>query len=343
MRRKILCLCLALALCLCLIPAPALAVTDVDISALTWSLDTLDGGKFTQDSYPDETVLLAFVRTRKDDSGSYFMCGRSSRMMQSIASGGLARSEDVRVVVIDVDGVDRQTVETFRQELAPDAADVVFAYGPGGNSLLWKLLGRTGNSGGSIGLAVEFLIKDGRVWYCRDSVSAPGIKIFGDTEDWCRTPVIWAQAQGVTEGTSETTFSPRDPCTVAHILTFLYRAEGKPAVGGPSPFRDVPEGEWYTDAAIWAADRGLVSGDVLGRGEGCTRAMVVTYLWELAGRPTAGGNASFSDVSADAPYAQAVAWAVANGITEGTGNGKFSPEKVCTRGQIVTFLYRAYG
>lgn len=147
--------------------------------------------------------------------------------------------------------------------------------------------------------------------------------------------VKWAVEKGVTAGTSATTFSPDTTCTTAQILTFLWRANGSPAPAGSNA--NVPAGQYYSDAANWALEKGLT--DTFNADTPATRAATVTYLWKLADRPDA-GMPSFADVAADSDYAQAVAWAVKNGITVGTSDTTFSPSNTCTRGQIVTFLYR---
>lgn len=152
-------------------------------------------------------------------------------------------------------------------------------------------------------------------------------------------PVLWAVERGITAGTSLTTFSPDATCTKGQILTFLWRAEGQPEPSIANSFRDISSSDYYYKAAIWATEHGLVSGAAFGASEPCTRAMTAAYLWKLAGSPAAAGG-GFSDVPASADYAQAVAWAVSQGITSGTGNNQFSPSAICTRGQIVTFLYR---
>ena len=149
-------------------------------------------------------------------------------------------------------------------------------------------------------------------------------------------------ANGVTSGTSATTFSPGNTCTTAEILTFLWRASGSPAPVGTNPFSDVAESDFSYQAALWAYENGLVSGTALQGSAPCTRADTVTYLWKLAGSPAAPA-ASFTDVPAGADYAPAVAWAVDQGVTSGTGEGAFSPDNTCTRGEIVTFLYRGLG
>lgn len=111
-------------------------------------------------------------------------------------------------------------------------------------------------------------------------------------------------------------------------------------------FADVPANSYYADAVLWAAKNGITGGignGLFGPNQPCTRAQIVTFLWRAAGSPEPKSMSSFSDVSADSYYAKAVAWAVENGITTGTGDGKFSPDATCTRAQSVTFLFRAIG
>ena len=111
-------------------------------------------------------------------------------------------------------------------------------------------------------------------------------------------------------------------------------------------FVDVKASDYYYDAVLWAAQNGITSGtdaEHFSPNQPCTRAQIVTFLWRAAGSPEPKAMSSFSDVSADSYYAKAVAWAVENGITTGTGDGKFSPDATCTRAQSVTFLFRAIG
>lgn len=173
-------------------------------------------------------------------------------------------------------------------------------------------------------------------------ITDPGIITgFSDVKsgDWFYEPVQWAVKEGVTNGTSLTTFSPNQDCTVAHILTFLWRANGSPEAEGDNPFTDVKADDWFYGAALWAQEQGMVTGDTFNPNTPCTRSMAVKYLWQAAGSPSAKA-ASFTDVPAGADYAQAVNWAVEKGITNGTSLTTFSPSEVCTRGHIVTFLYR---
>jgi len=154
--------------------------------------------------------------------------------------------------------------------------------------------------------------------------------------------VQWAVKYGVTSGTSATTFSPNKTCTIAQIITFLWRANGCPEPFEDDGSSDIAQDSFYYDAVRWAKEYGLIEGTVFDPNAPCTRSMVVTYLWKLSGMPDA-GSSKFTDVPADAAYAQAVAWAVERGITSGTSKTTFSPDSTCKRGQIVTFLYRAMG
>ena len=156
-------------------------------------------------------------------------------------------------------------------------------------------------------------------------------------------PIKWAVEKNITVGTSKTMFSPNATCTNAQILTFLWRANGSPEPTAANTFADITPADYFYKAALWAAEKGLVSGSTFGANTDCTRAMTVEYMWKAAGSPAPAGKADFDDVPANADYAQAVAWAVEKNITSGTGDGNFSPAATCTRGQIVTFLYRAMG
>ena len=167
--------------------------------------------------------------------------------------------------------------------------------------------------------------------------TAPAAPSFADVkaDAYYADAVKWAVEKGITAGTTATTFSPNNTCTTAQILTFLWRANGSPAPTGNNAA--VPAGQYYTDAANWALEKGLT--DNFSADTPATRAATVRYLWKLAGKPAAEA-AAFTDVDAGAEYAQAVAWAVKKGVTAGTSATTFAPDNTCTRGQIVTFLYR---
>ncbi len=156
--------------------------------------------------------------------------------------------------------------------------------------------------------------------------------------------VQWAVEKGITEGVSTDTFSPGASCTRAQMVTFLWRAAGSPAPKSTTnPFKDISSTDYFYNAVLWAVENGITSGTGSGTfspATTVTRGQTVTFLHRAAGSPLA-GNSGFNDVSDGAYYAKAVAWAAENGITSGTGSGKFSPGADCTRGQIVTLLYRA--
>ena len=159
--------------------------------------------------------------------------------------------------------------------------------------------------------------------------------------------VNWAVAQGITAGTTATTFSPNNPCTRAQAVTFLWRAAGSPAPQSHAmPFTDVAEGSYYHDAVLWAVENGITKGTsdtAFSPNATCTRAQIVTFLWRSQKSPASGSVNPFTDVAADAYYANAVLWAAENGVTSGTTGTTFSPNDNCTRAQIVTFLFRCLG
>ena len=161
--------------------------------------------------------------------------------------------------------------------------------------------------------------------------------------DYCYDAVLWAVQTGVAKGTSRTTFSPGAPCTRGQIVTFLYRAAGSPSGYGNSGYTDVPETSYCAAPVAWAVALRVTSGtsaitfspDAL-----CTRAQIVTFLYRMQNSPESKAENPFTDVKADAYYANAVLWAVENGMTTGASATTFDPAGDCTRGQIVTFLYR---
>ena len=157
--------------------------------------------------------------------------------------------------------------------------------------------------------------------------------------------VLWAVEQKITSGTSATTFSPDASCTRAQMVTFLWRAAGSPKVeNGKNPFTDVKADAYYYDAVLWAVEKGVTSGTsatTFSPDATVTRGQTVTFLYRNAGSPEVSGTMPFTDVEADAYYAKAVQWAVQQKITTGTSETTCSPMSDCTRGQIVTFLYRA--
>ena len=160
-------------------------------------------------------------------------------------------------------------------------------------------------------------------------------------------PVYWAYEHEpqITNGTDATHFSPNKTCTRAQVVTFLWRANGSPEPKKKvNPFNDVKPDAYYYKAVLWAVEKGITNGtgpNAFSPDKGCTRGQVVTFQWRSNGQPEPkAANNPFTDVKPDAYYYKAVLWAVENGITNGTSPNKFSPDKTCTRGQIVTSLYR---
>ena len=157
--------------------------------------------------------------------------------------------------------------------------------------------------------------------------------------------VKWAVKSGVTNGLSDTMFGPYESCTRAQIVTFLWRAAGSPEPKATtSAMTDLNPNAYYYKAVLWAIENGITDGmteTTFAPDATCTRGQSVTFLYRALGKKVE-SSASFTDVKSDAFYADAINWAVANNVTNGTSNTTFSPNADCTRAEIVTFLYRAY-
>lgn len=155
--------------------------------------------------------------------------------------------------------------------------------------------------------------------------------------------IAWAVKNAITEGVNDTIFAPDASCTRAQMVTFLWRANSSPEPTVTElPFTDVAVDAYYAKAVLWAVENGITTGtsDTTFDPDGVvTRAEAVTFLWRAAGNPAADGKL-FADVESTKYYAEAVRWAVANGVTKGVSNTSFAPGSACTRAQIVTFLYR---
>ena len=192
----------------------------------------------------------------------------------------------------------------------------------------------------------SFTMPDGKVEI--KAVFAKEVKTspFGDVsaDAYYNQAVQWAQEKGITDGISSNLFGPKQPCTRSQIVTFLWRAAGSPEPKGTAAgMTDVVPGSYYAKAVAWAIENGITTGTAEGTfspDATCTRAQAVTFL-ARAQNAKATGKTAFSDVPADSYFADAVAWAQANGVTTGTSETTFSPDNDCTRAQIVTFLYRA--
>ena len=164
-------------------------------------------------------------------------------------------------------------------------------------------------------------------------------------KDYYYDAVLWAVGGKVTAGTDESHFSPNGTCTRAQVISFLWRAAGKPEPKSTrNPFRDVGTGDYYYKAVLWAVEQGITAGtdeSHFSPNVGGTRAQVVSFLWRYAGKPTAGANGDpFRDVGTGDYYYKAVLWVVDQGVTAGTDRNHFSPGSTCTRAQTVSFLWR---
>ena len=169
-----------------------------------------------------------------------------------------------------------------------------------------------------------------------------------DDKSFYFEPVYWAVDQKITKGTSEKLFSPDDGCTRAQVVTFLWRAAGEPEpTKSENPFKDVRETDYFYKAVLWAVEKGITKGtsaDKFSPDATCTRAQIVTFLYRAEGTPeVAKKSKPFHDVADGEYFADAVAWAVENGVTTGKSADTFAPNATCTRGEIVTFLYRCAG
>lgn len=200
-----------------------------------------------------------------------------------------------------------------------------------------------------VGAAVEVTVKPGnqaaRAWSF--GAAAKVHSQFRDVRQdaFFHNPVDWAWKRSIASGTTDTTFTPYGSVTRAQAVTFLWRSAGHPRSARTSAsFRDVTANSYFATAAAWAEEQGITQGttaSTFSPHQPVTRSQMVTFLWRANGSPKVSGGAGFADVPANAFFAQPVAWAKQRNITGGTTPGRFSPGDVVTRGQAVTFLYRA--
>lgn len=185
---------------------------------------------------------------------------------------------------------------------------------------------------------------------CFSMVSFAEAPNFTDVPEnaWYAEAVKWAVENNITAGTSSTTFNPKQICTRAQIVTFIWRAAGSPTTNDvTNPFIDVNENAYYYKAILWAVKNGITSGTSYNRfspNMACTRAQIVTFIWKSDGSPEPteinAENCPFEDVNPSAYYAKAVYYAVEKGITSGVDLTHFAPNKICTRAEAVTFLWK---
>ena len=308
-----------------------------------------DGGTFTA-TLPNETKTYTFTASYAGDdnhNNAKATCKVSVTHRSSGSSSGSSTTTSNSVSAspasngkVSLDKSTAKKGDTVTVTVTPDAGyqlDKLTVTDKNGNAL--KL---TDKGDGKY----SFTMPDGKVEV--KAVFAKEVKTspFDDvsTDAYYNQAVQWAQEKGITDGISSNLFGPKQPCTRSQIVTFLWRAAGSPEPKGTAAgMTDVVPGSYYAKAVAWAVENGITTGTAEGTfspDATCTRAQAVTFL-ARAQNAKATGKTAFSDVPADSYFADAVAWAQANGVTTGTSETTFSPDNDCTRAQIVTFLYRA--
>lgn len=168
-----------------------------------------------------------------------------------------------------------------------------------------------------------------------------------NVNDYFYPAVVWADAHNITNGTGDNMFSPHMTCSRSQVVTFLWRMNGCPIVTEDTTFVDIEENSWYYDAVLWAVETGVTNGyganDIFAPDALCTRAEIVTFLWRSVGSPNPELNENpFIDVDPESYYYVPMLWAYEHGITFGVGGGNFAPNQTCSRGEVVTFLWRTF-
>ena len=309
----------------------SLTLEGISEDALTWTAEGEEneqrGIEFTM---PAESVTVT-VNWRSNSSGSSSSSGSSYAVSAPSAKNG-----DVTVSPKNASKGDRVTVT-----VTPDKGyelDKLTVKDASGNKL--KLTDK-GNG------KYTFTMPGSKVTVSAEFVEEQAASIFADVpaDVYYAKAVEWAVKKGITNGKANGLFGSNDPCTRGQIVTFLWRAAGSPAPKGTVKVpADVLPGSYCYDAVAWALENGITNGladGTFGVNNTCTRGQSVTFLYRAMGTAPTTVN-GFTDVAAGDFYAEAVAWAVENGVTNGTTDSTFSPSNGCTRAQIVTFLFRAY-
>ena len=283
------------------------------------------------DNHEKATDTCQVSVTRRSSSGGSSSSGRSYAVSAPSAKNG-----DVTVSPKNASKGDRVTV-TVKPDSGYEIGSVTVLDSKG-NEL--KLTDK-GNG------KYTFTMPGGKVEVKATFVKAGETSPFVDVpaDSYYFDAVKWAQKLGITNGKTDALFGSSDPCTRGQIVTFLWRAAGSPAPKGTAKVpADVLPGSYCYDAVAWAIENGVTNGfadGTFGVNSTCTRGQSVTFLYRALGTAPTTVN-GFTDVAAGDFYAEAVAWAVENGVTNGTTDSTFSPSNGCTRAQIVTFLFRTY-
>ena len=309
----------------------SLTLEGISEDALTWTAEGEEneqrGIEFTM---PAESVTVT-VNWRSNSSGSSSSSGSSYAVSAPSTKNG-----DVTVSPKNASKGDRVTV-TVKPDSGYEVGSVTVLDSKGNELKL------TDKGDGKY----TFTMPGSKVTVTAEFVEEQAASIFADvpTDVYYAKAVEWAVKKGITNGKANGLFGSNDPCTRGQIVTFLWRAAGSPAPKGTAKVpTDVLPGSYCYDAVAWAIENGVTNGfadGTFGVNSTCTRGQSVTFLYRAMGTAPTTVN-GFTDVAAGDFYAEAVAWAVENGVTNGTTDATFSPSNGCTRAQIVTFLYRAY-
>lgn len=288
-------------------------------------------------SYADKMDLFISDIGNNADTATFAVAAGDSSEMKAAKEKANESRQLVQALIPAAEKGDQNYMVQFNNSSTKTVSEYDFAIWNATKSVIHYI--GIGDSG-----KYEILASDPET-ACDGGDSCPS-KAFTDVDisQYYHESVDWAVTNQVTNGTSATTFSPGATCTRAQAVTFLWRAKGSPEPGSSSnPFTDVKSSAYYYKAVLWAVEQGITNGTsatTFSPEQGCTRGQVVTFLHRAAGKPAAGGTNPFSDVPAGQYYTDAVFWAVAGNVTNGTSATTFSPNETCTRAQIVTFLYR---
>ncbi|MCI7734827.1 MAG: S-layer homology domain-containing protein [Dysosmobacter sp.] len=344
----------------------------ITIDGLPLTIGSFDeNGSATVENVSSGQYLLTVIP--EGGGATVTVNGKPAENGMATISGG----SYTRTVTVTITSADRSTTRTYTIYLNPNPSqisgsddDTIYTlnFETNGGSTITAL---RKSSGTTVDLTAYTPTRSGYIftgWYADKALTEKitKVKLTGSTTvyagwqeaeassftdvpkgSYYEEAVNWAVAQGITTGTTATTFSPNATCTRAQAVTFLWRAAGSPAPkSSDMPFEDVAADSYYHNAVLWAVENGITKGTsdtAFTPNAKCTRAQIVTFLWRAQKSPAAGSVNPFTDVAADAYYSSAVLWAVENGITAGTTAATFSPNNDCTRAQIVTFLYRCLG
>ncbi len=272
----------------------------------------------------DKGLVVTIVETNYDAGESGVFWNEGTVTFYQLTNGALKETDVMRYKLLMIDGTDnfypeRSTITRNGRTISGDEMNAVF----------------------------ESIAQRALPYYPMEQVYNAATGFFQDVPrgEYYTEPVGWALRKGITNGTSSVDFSPMADCTRGQVVTFLWRAAGGPKpTSTRNPFSDVKPSDYYYNAVLWAVEKGITNGTsptTFSPNSPCTRGQVVTFLWRYAGMPKTSGSNPFSDVKTGEYYYDAVLWASGKNVTNGTSPTTFSPNNTCTRGQIVTFLFRA--